>query len=273
MNFAYTRLVIGATLSLAYGTAWPAQQTSSRTPDNLSAKERAIAPKDIFCPPKEGRGSICPEGQPRVSMRGCTPLMRASEGGNIRKVRALLGQGADVNAATPQWGITALMLAAGGGHLEVVKALLDARADPNAVASGHGGVPGWAWMFGMNRCNKHWLEITDAMLAAGVEVNPKAIYPSPLGYAIQKGDTVMIEALLKRGADVNLRDQESGETPLMFAARFSTPELVRALIDAGADVNARNKEGKTALAIAEEDMDRLWGNEIVALLKLIGPKQ
>jgi ankyrin repeat protein len=265
----YTRLAIGsALLSLACGAVRATQQTSSLTPAILSEQGQTIAPKGIYCPSKQERGSICPQRESRVSRRGCTPLMRAAESGNTDQVRALLKRGADVNAALPQWRLTALMLAAGEGHLQVVKALLAAGATPNAVAFGHGGVPGWAWMFAMNRCNKEWLEITDAMLAAGVQLNPRAnIYPSPLTYAIERDDMVMIEALVMRGADVNLKDQEAGETPLMFAARYSSHKVVRALIDAGADVTAKNKEGKTALAIAEEDKDNLWRDEIVALLK------
>jgi ankyrin repeat protein len=111
------------------------------------------------------------------------------------------------------------------------------------------------------------------MLAAGVQLNPRAnIYPSPLTYAIERDDMVMIEALVMRGADVNLKDQEAGETPLMFAARYSSHKVVRALIDAGADVTVKNKEGKTVLAIAEEDKDNLWRDEIVALLKQLEAK-
>ena len=114
--------------------------------------------------------------------------------------------------------------------------------------------------------------MTEAMLAAGVELNPKTIYPSPLGHAIHEDDVVIIETLLKKGANPNLRDQETGETLLMFAARYSTPEVVQALIAGGADVNARNKSGQTALTLADTK-DNLWREEIVALLKRRGAKQ
>ena len=197
--------------------------------------------------------------------------MQAAEGGNLEGVRVLVRRGADVNVAIRPWGLTALMLATGQGHLEIVKTLLKAGANPNAVAFGHGGVPGWAWMAAMNRCHERWLEMTDAMLAAGVELNPKGIYPSPLGYAIEENDTVMIEALLKRGANVNLADSETGDTLLIFAVRFSTPEVVAALIEAGADVNARNKSGQTVLMVADQK-DNLWRNEIVGLLRKRGAK-
>lgn len=263
-------LLIGIVFPTAFTVAVAGQQPSSRSPLKRGVqKQEANVRSDVYCPSKEQRGGFCPEGQPSINKRrGCTPLMRAAENGNVDRVRALLKGGADVNAAFPHWGHTALMIAAGEGHLVIVKALLAAGADPNAVAFGHGGVPGAAWMFAMNRCNKDWLEITDAMLGAGVKLNPKTgIYMSPLAYAIGRNDRVLIDALLKRGADVNLSDEETGETPLMFAARYSTPEVVRVLLAAGAAVNAKNKEGRTALSIAELDKDNLWRDEIVSLLK------
>ena len=272
----YSILSIGFALILCFAVA-ATQQPSSRSPNGpaqVVPHQKPSAGTGVYCPSKEERGSFCLEGGLRASNnRGCTPLMRAAERGDIEQVRALIKRGANVNAAWPHWGITALMIAAGEGHLEVVQALLDAGADPNAVSYGHGGVPSWAWMFGMNRCNKDWLAVTDAMLGAGVEVNPKTIYPSPLAYAIEKDDTVIIEALLKRGANVNLRDQETGETPLMFAARYSTAQVVRALLEAGADPIAKSKQGKTALAMAEDGKDNLWRDEIVALLKQSAAKQ
>jgi ankyrin repeat protein len=51
----------------------------------------------------------------------------------------------------------------------------------------------------------------------------------------------MIQALLKRGADVNLADSETGDTLLMSAAKYSTPEVVQVLIEAGANANTKNK--------------------------------
>ena len=264
-------IIVGVMFAVACLTQPKANSTPA--PNTLSIQTTPRGNTEPVCPPKEFREArFCPDKEtPETKQFGCTPLMRAAEGGNTIEVRALLDKGADVNHPVPHWGHTALMLAAGKDQLEVVKILLKAGANPNAVAFGHGGVPGLAWMFAMDRCNKHWLAMIDAMLAAGVEVNPKTIYLSPLGYAIDENDTVMIQALLNRGAEVNLADSETGDTLLMEAARYSTPEVVQVLIEAGANVNAKNKLGQTALTLAD-NTDNSWRREIVALLIKNGAK-
>lgn len=248
------------------------QQNSLATQRKTHGRDSVTREPEPFCPPKEMRDErFCPDKQSGVNAhRVCTALMQAAERGNIDQVRAMLQRGVDVNEAGS--GRTALMLAAGRDHLEMVQTLLRAGANPNAIVFGRYGIPGWAWMFAMNRCNKHWREMTEAMLAAGVELNPKTNYPSPLGHAIHEDDVVIIQTLLKKGANPNLRDTETGETLLMSAARYSTPEVVQALIEGGADVNARNKSGQTALTLAD-NKDNLWRDEIVALLKRRGAKQ
>jgi len=265
-------IIVSLTFVFAPVLTCQPQANPSSTPNTHSIQVTRRGNTEPFCPPKELREErFCPDRETPESTRfGCTPLMRAAEGGNLVQVRALLDKGADVNPA-PHGGHTALMLAAGKDQLEVVKILLKAGANPNAVAFGHGGIPGWAWMFAMDRCNKHWLEMTEALLAAGAALNPKTIYPSPLGYAIGKNDAVMIEALLKRGADVNLADAETGDTLLMSAAQYSTPEVVQVLIEAGANVKARNKLDQTALTIGG-NKDNSWRREIVALLIEHGAK-
>lgn len=58
-------------------------------------------------------------------------LFNAAQNGNIEKITALLGQGADINVqlGVDQW--TPLMTACREGHLEAVELLLGEGADPN----------------------------------------------------------------------------------------------------------------------------------------------
>ena len=57
---------------------------------------------------------------------GRTKLMNASREGNLKKVKQLLSEGADVNKKS-KYGVNSLGYAVEEGHLEVVKALIDFR--------------------------------------------------------------------------------------------------------------------------------------------------
>lgn len=190
--------------------------------------------------------------EPICESIGCNELITAAENGDLNRVREQLEKGVDVNARSGA-GHTALMLAAHAGHFDVVKALLDAKADPNLRALTFHAGEYQTLMAAMNRCNKDWEKILDAMIAAGGEVNPKEPFSTtPLIYAIARYDSVMVKALIAKGADVNLKT-ERGTTPLMTAVMSEglTVEIVKLLLAAGADPNARDNEGKTALTFMD----------------------
>ncbi len=89
------------------------------------------------------------------------------------------------------------------------------------------------------------------MLDAGVDVNGRdTLDQTPLIAAVSQDSLTGVEALLKRGARVDVVDK-AGWTPLHFATFFSTETTVmKALIGAGANVNAQNDRGITALYFA-----------------------
>src|ERR1051326_6397246 len=79
-------------------------------------------------------------------------------------------------------------------------------------------------------------------------------------YARLYGDVEAVRAVLKNGADPNVRN-EAGATALMWAV--TDLEKTRLLVSAGADVNARSSDGRTPLLIA------CWhsgGKDVVKLL-------
>ena len=74
----------------------------------------------------------------------------------------------------------------------------------------------------------------------------KALQQSP-----DKLTAKRIQALVKRGANVNYDSDESGYTPLMLAiVNNAKSEVIKALIDAGADSSASNGVGETVLMCA-----------------------
>ncbi|KAI0764491.1 ankyrin repeat-containing domain protein [Irpex lacteus] len=69
----------------------------------------------------------------------------------------------------------------------------------------------------------------------------KAIRFTPLQYAIMMLSPSSVESLLAEGADVK------AEPTLAYAARCARDELIELLIDKGADVNMKDRKGRTAL--------------------------
>lgn len=91
---------------------------------------------------------------------------------------------------------------------------------------------------------------------------------SALWAALLSDDPCLFAAILKRSANVNLRNQD-GESLLMAAARHGALANAKALLAAGADVGATAPNGETALSIAV----RLHDDRITELLRQSGAHQ
>jgi ankyrin repeat protein len=90
----------------------------------------------------------------------------------------------------------------------------------------------------------------EALLAKGADVNTKGKYGwTALMYAAQRGDLTTVQLLLSKGAAANARD-ECGDTALTQAAFDGYTEVAEALLAKGGDVNAANRRGETALMSA-----------------------
>jgi uncharacterized protein len=77
---------------------------------------------------------------------------------------------------------------------------------------------------------------------------------SPLASAVKAGDLQAVRALIKAGADVNVRSGD-GSTPLLWAADKSSAQIARALVAAGAAVDVANDYGVTPLLHASRTGD------------------
>jgi ankyrin repeat protein len=135
------------------------------------------------------------------------PLHDAARDGDLEKVRALVGDGAGIDAQSER-GETPLILATLAGQEEVVELLIEKGA------------------------------AIDGRNAGGF---------TPLHAAAYAGDAAIAELLLAKGADVNDAQNKSGVTPLFPAVEENHREVAELLITEGADLGLEERHGFTAL--------------------------
>jgi ankyrin repeat protein len=173
------------------------------------------------------------------------PIADAAEKADWTRVRALVADKADVNAAQVD-GMTALHWAAFHDNSDAAKLLIAAGA--RAKSENHYGVPPLSLA-----CTNANEEVVRALLAAGADFNT----------TLRGGETVLmtasrvgrggpVRALLEAGAKVDAKDRK-GQTALMWAAADGQAEVVDALIEAGADPRARLKSGFTPMLFAARE--------------------
>jgi ankyrin repeat domain-containing protein 50 len=161
-----------------------------------------------------------------------TPLHQASIKGYVPVVDLLLDADAEVNLEDDD-GKTPLSTAVGRGHWMVVSALLDRKANLKEDR-----------YLLYEAIRRRFRKTAKLLLAAGARINTEGeSYPECLCLAATLGDTVMIEELLKAGANVESTCQ--GETAL-FAAREGDGTAFEQLLKAGANANA-TMHGSTVL--------------------------
>ena len=159
---------------------------------------------------------------------GSTPLMWAIERGYTDIVNFLIQRGANLNLKDKSHDQTALMLAVRKGYIDIVNIFLNDGADVNTKTD-EGDT-----LLRMAISNEH-PETALLLIQNGADVNfiEKASYITPLWLAAGRGQTQVVELLLKYGADLNAKDK-CGRTPLKRAMLGQHAETVAFLISQGA---------------------------------------
>jgi uncharacterized protein len=159
-----------------------------------------------------------------------SPVADAAMRGDVQAVRALLKQGADVNAAQGD-GMTALHHAAERGDAEVAEMLVYAGANVAAMTRIGQYTP-----LHLASRGGH-VEVARALLKAGAAANARTTTTgvTALHLAAAAGSPDLVTLLLDQGADPNARDTEWGQTPLIFAAAQNRAAATRVLLERGAD--------------------------------------
>ena len=161
-----------------------------------------------------------------------SPVADAAREGNIERVRTLLRDGADVNAAQGD-GMSALHWAAERGDVQMVEVLVYAGAELEAATR----IGAYRPLHVASRNGQ--LEAAQALLKAGANVHAVSdpAGSTPLHLAALSGNATLVSVLIEAGADANARDAEWKQTPLIFAASWNRVDAINALIAGGADPN------------------------------------
>jgi uncharacterized protein len=156
--------------------------------------------------------------------------------GNADAVKALIAQGADVNAAQGD-GMTALHWAADKGNAAIAEMLVYAGANPGAMTR----IGAYTPLHLASRAGS--VEVVRALLKAGAKVDAKTSVSgaTPLHLAASSGNPAVVTALVDAKADINAKESEWGQTPLIFAASLNRVEAVKVLMARGADANITSK--------------------------------
>ncbi|KAJ6180539.1 hypothetical protein N7519_011000 [Penicillium mononematosum] len=207
-------------------------------------------------------------------------LQMLATSGEIDSIELLLDRGTDVNSCGHYYGC-ALQAAARFGHLECVQFLLDANAEVNTIMVlmelpskqqlledikkllllkqllNAGAKPENGTAILHLAVEAKDLETTKLLLLAGANIDSGVSDHSPaLITACSNGDMEMVQALLTRGANVNIRgtkrqySSDDVASGLHAACYQGYIDIAQVLLNHGADVNIRAEDGKTPLGLA-----------------------
>jgi len=202
-----------------------------------------------------------------LSAAQAATVIEAARSGDKEAVRALLKQGADVNAAEGD-GTTALHWAARAGDAELVQMLLYAGANVKATTRLGAYTPL------MMAAQAGHSAVVAALLTGGSDVKATSTTgTTPLMFAAQSGDPRTVTMLVEGGSDVDARETAMGQTPLMFAAAYNRVDVVKLLLARGAEIKATSKVvDLTKLSSPEEEFFRQRAAQNAARAAAGGPR-
>jgi ankyrin repeat protein len=174
---------------------------------------------------------------------GSSPLHRAVESGECRKVSALLADGrVDVNQSV-EGGVTSVCIAASNAELEVLRVLGELCADLDKPID-DGTTPACIATL------KHHVEVLQILKEHGTDLDkPTHDGTTPACVAVLHGYVPVLKELKALGADLD-KPMKNGMTPACIAAKRGDVDVLRVLKALGADLNQPKEDGATPVSIA-----------------------
>jgi ankyrin repeat protein len=162
----------------------------------------------------------------------------------------LLAGGADIDALTTvhDQGDTPLGMQVRAGNIENARFLLERGADPHLRPQ-------------MHMPSKTMCELIDLLISHGWDVQRG----SQLMHDANHGHGARVVTWLKYGADANVQN-DGGQSALhLFAMRGTGAEAIRALVKAGADINLRDHYGDRPIDLARGAVRQAAARELISL--------
>jgi ankyrin repeat protein len=183
---------------------------------------------------------------------GITPLTAAGRAGNVEALKVLLDAGAD-RSEKEDSGLTAFIASAQAGCLECLQLVRIPGEDINTkTAKGHSvldyavasrSLPVLQYLFEQGATFEAAKSAKDQVLFSFITKPSDVLLKKPAS------NVETFRFLIARGASLEPRTAEKGQTPLILAAEMGDAGAVQALVEAKADVNARDKEEEATALI------------------------
>ena len=210
------------------------------------------------------------------SMRSDSELIAASAKGNTRRVEERIAAHARIDSRDGQRR-TPLMYACWNAHKDVAIRLLAAGANPElkdrsgnnafdyAAGRGQTAMLDFLFEYTHTKDDQHYgqyAQLMRATLSSDIsqlppgklvtinQINPEG--QAPLHIAAGNGFAPLVEALIERGANVNLANGNR-QTPLLWAAWNNRADAVETLLKHGASTKETDLGGNTSLIMAVQN--------------------
>ncbi len=236
----------------------PMAQKKIEAPTGPLPKRRKLIDPILERVTREGKilGNPLAEINVKLPWRAESKFFVAVHKGNVEEMRSLLGNGFDVNLRNEADSMTALMFAAKYGHPGMIGLLIDSKADVHLK-----DLTGNTAFHLVIKCNH--IDCARPLLYAGSDINTtdnRSLTPLITAiYASTDGNVAAIKFLCEsKSLNVNYIDNY-GRTALMDAAGRGQSQIVEMLLKQGADMSLKDNWGQDALGRVRKAIARHRG--------------